>query len=291
MSPAEGPGKEAGAAQAEKAPAEPAGTAKPESRALPELALRCASGAALGAAGLYAVWEGGAAWFAIVALACSAIVWETARMLDPGLGHVRGLAIATACAGALWLNAFDENLLMPLALAVPLLLGCALVRRGRARFFMFGLWAMAAAVALVELRELYGPLAAAWLLGTAVASDVAGYAVGKTIGGPKIMPKISPGKTWSGTVGGWVAALGVAEGFHAWLGTDRALLFSGLALCLAAQAGDLAQSALKRSAGAKNSSGVIPGHGGVYDRLDSVVGAATLAALLHLLGLLGWQPL
>ena len=119
------------------------------------------------------------------------------------------------------------------------------------------------------------------------ATDIAAYFVGRAIGGPKLMPQVSPKKTWSGAIGGThrrrsLAAVAVAKfaGLDG-LVRDRASL--AVVLSVVAQAGDLFESALKRRFGAKDSSQLIPGHGGLMDRLDGFVAAAVLAALIGLL--------
>jgi phosphatidate cytidylyltransferase len=110
------------------------------------------------------------------------------------------------------------------------------------------------------------------------ATDIGAYIAGRLIGGPKLAPTISPGKTWSGAVGGTLAALAVALAFGA---TSRGLE-AALALSVVSQLGDLAESAAKRHFGVKDSGRTIPGHGGAFDRLDGLLAAAPLAALLAL---------
>ncbi len=113
------------------------------------------------------------------------------------------------------------------------------------------------------------------------ASDVGAYMVGRLVGGPKLAPAISPGKTWSGGFGGLVAAalVGVAAG-RLGQGDPRAAMLTATALGVVAQAGDLLESALKRHFGVKDSGTLIPGHGGLLDRLDAVLLAAPAAALV-----------
>ncbi len=142
--------------------------------------------------------------------------------------------------------------------------------------------------ALLVIRELQGLGTVLWLVGVVVASDVGGYFFGRIFGGPKFWPVISPKKTWSGTVGGWALALGVGFIYWAFGGTQgfqEIMLFS-IPLAMAAQAGDLFESWLKRKAGMKDSSNLIPGHGGLLDRFDGLLAAITFYMLLHLLGAL-----
>jgi len=116
---------------------------------------------------------------------------------------------------------------------------------------------------------------------TVSLSDVGAYLSGRLIGGPKLAPAISPGKTWSGAAGGLAFALAVGLAAAA---TTATPLWRGLAvaaaLCIASQAGDLLESAIKRHFGVKDSGHLIPGHGGLFDRLDGLLTAAPLAALL-----------
>ena len=128
-----------------------------------------------------------------------------------------------------------------------------------------------------------GLLLAFWALGLVWATDIGAYFAGRSIGGPKLAPRVSPSKTWSGLGGGVLAAL--LTGFLLYRFADLPIQLaaaSGL-LAVAAQLGDLLESAMKRRAGVKDSSNLLPGHGGVMDRLDGVVTAAPLAALLYLL--------
>jgi phosphatidate cytidylyltransferase len=116
------------------------------------------------------------------------------------------------------------------------------------------------------------------------ATDIGGYFAGRGIGGPKLWPKVSPNKTWSGAVGGFVGSLAVAGGFAA-SGLGKALPLLALAgvLSVASQLGDLFESAVKRRFGVKDSSHLIPGHGGLLDRLDGLVAALVLAVIVGLL--------
>jgi len=123
------------------------------------------------------------------------------------------------------------------------------------------------------------------------ASDIGAYATGRWFGGVKLAPAISPGKTWSGAVGGLVAAIlvGVA-GSDAGGYAGAGILAGGFGLV--AQAGDLAESAMKRRFGVKDSGALIPGHGGLLDRLDgllAVAGVATILAILMGRGVRLWQ--
>jgi phosphatidate cytidylyltransferase len=117
-------------------------------------------------------------------------------------------------------------------------------------------------------------------------SDIGAYVVGRLIGGPKLAPSISPGKTRSGAVGGLLAALAVGLLAAVLLDPDSVAPLPALAVAavlgVVSQAGDLLESAIKRYFGVKDSGHLIPGHGGLLDRLDGVLTAAPAAALLAL---------
>jgi phosphatidate cytidylyltransferase len=140
-----------------------------------------------------------------------------------------------------------------------------------------------AAVLLRADREM-GFAALIFVLLVVWATDTGGYFAGRGIGGPKLWPRVSPNKTWAGAVGGFAGSLAVAGGF-AGLGIGRALplLFLGAVLSVAGQLGDLFESAVKRRFGVKDSSHLIPGHGGLMDRLDGLVAALVLAAVFGFL--------
>jgi phosphatidate cytidylyltransferase len=130
----------------------------------------------------------------------------------------------------------------------------------------------------------YGFLAIVFLFAVVWATDIVAYFVGRAIGGPKLAPRISPKKTWSGAIGGTIAAIAAAlvVALMAGLPNLPALGLIAAAASALAQAGDLFESAIKRRFGAKDSSHLIPGHGGLMDRLDGFVAAAALAALIGL---------
>jgi phosphatidate cytidylyltransferase len=137
-------------------------------------------------------------------------------------------------------------------------------------------------VALIDLRgHEEGRWLCFWFLAAVWATDVAAYFTGRAIGGPKLAPSISPGKTWAGLVGGVLAAGGWSFCWALW--TDVAqpgtLAVLGMGTAVLAQLGDLGVSIVKRRFGAKDASNLIPGHGGLLDRADGFIGAAPIVAL------------
>ncbi len=127
-----------------------------------------------------------------------------------------------------------------------------------------------------------GLVAIAYVFVLVWATDTGAYFAGRTLGGPKLWPAVSPKKTWSGAVGGLVAAAIVGAIFGAGEGRDAVLPLVGIALLLsvASQAGDLAESAMKRHFDVKDSGSLIPGHGGIMDRVDGLVIAVVIAAAI-----------
>jgi phosphatidate cytidylyltransferase len=151
---------------------------------------------------------------------------------------------------------------------------------------------------IVRLDPTEGIAALILVLLVVWATDIGGYFAGRGVGGPKLWPRVSPKKTWSGFIGGTVsgALLATAVAAAAGLSALPTLFLLAFVLAAASQGGDLLESSLKRHFGAKDASSLIPGHGGVMDRLDGFVAAALLAAVLAALrrpdglaaGLLVW---
>jgi phosphatidate cytidylyltransferase len=147
-------------------------------------------------------------------------------------------------------------------------------------------YAVAAEMAsvVVRLDQAYGFVALLLILLVVWVTDIGGYFAGRGIGGPKLWPRVSPKKTWAGAIGGFAASLAVAGGFAALgLGKTVPMLLVGAALSVVSQLGDLFESAVKRRFGVKDSSHLIPGHGGLMDRLDGLVAAIVAAAIFGLL--------
>ena len=148
------------------------------------------------------------------------------------------------------------------------------------------LYALIPAVSLLWLRErgAHTLEMILWVFIVTWATDIGAYFAGRAIGGPKLAPHISPNKTWAGLIGGVVAA-GILGGLWAEnTGLWKAFIWYGPLIAVAAQMGDLLESCLKRRAGVKDSGTILPGHGGILDRLDGLVVVASFAALIHVVG-------
>jgi phosphatidate cytidylyltransferase len=135
---------------------------------------------------------------------------------------------------------------------------------------------------LIRTQE-NGVVLTLWALALVWACDIGAYFAGRTIGGPKLAPSISPAKTWAGLAGGVALASVLGLAMHMAYGLPLRLTLATPVLAVVAQMGDLFESSLKRRAGVKDSGTILPGHGGVMDRLDGVVPVAPLAALLVIL--------
>ena len=180
------------------------------------------------------------------------------------------------------------------AVATPLLIGeWIALTRGRALFRLLAIvYTLAAIVALLWLRHQPGDgrETIIWIVACIWATDIGAYAVGRAAGGAKLAPRISPGKTWSGLVGGmaWAAVASSAVGYAFGLGDTFTLAAIGAGLAVAGQVGDLLESAAKRRAGVKDSGTLIPGHGGLLDRVDGLLAVLVVVALIRLIVSGGW---
>lgn len=144
------------------------------------------------------------------------------------------------------------------------------------------------ALAVLYLRGIdNGLLLVFWTLAIVWATDIGAYFAGRAIGGPKLAPRFSPNKTWAGLIGGMLVAVLFSFALHAWWQLPFRLVLLSMPLAVLAQMGDLFESWLKRSAGAKDSGTIFPGHGGVMDRLDGLIPVAPVVAAIMLLGTQG----
>ncbi|WP_051382524.1 phosphatidate cytidylyltransferase [Bradyrhizobium sp. Tv2a-2] len=231
---------------------------------------------------LGSAYIGGALWTALVTLAVIGLFIEWLMVVGAVQQRPAAAAgvVALVLAGAgLALVRFEFALVAAVA---GLAAVAALSAQGRLWAVAGYLYAGAALFAAVLLRadQEMGFAALIFVLLVVWATDIGGYFAGRGIGGPKLWPRVSPNKTWAGAVGGFLGSLVVAAGFAAaGVGRIGPLLVLGGILSVAGQFGDLFESAVKRRFGVKDSSHIIPGHGGLLDRLDSLVAVLVLAAI------------
>ncbi|MGS4947694.1 phosphatidate cytidylyltransferase [Meridianimarinicoccus sp. RP-17] len=242
-----------------------------------DLASRLGTSAVLVTVGVAAIWAGGAWFAALVVLAVAAIGWELSAMAQAAR-PVMVAAVAGLALGAVLL--LPPGWGLPLVL-VPVLVAQPGLRRAHLAHGVFLTLAILAGYGLVDLRGDASALWLVWLVAVVAVTDIAGYFAGRMIGGPKFWPRVSPKKTWSGTVAGWIGAglLGAVFWARGLAGPEVVAL--SVAMAMASQLGDIAQSALKRHVGVKDSSRLLPGHGGVFDRFDGLLGASVFLLLVE----------
>lgn len=235
----------------------------------------------MGAVGIAAIVAGGV-WFQMLAVfVTSVMVWECWIMIR-GAGPTSGMLLAAAVASILSAQVFggaQNYAFLGLFLVVPLV-GALVLKRERLTFFIFALALQIAGYGLVHFRVEFGFVWLIWLVSIVVMADIAGYFAGKAFGGPKFWPAISPKKTWSGTLAGWVGAALVGMVFMGATGAGWTIVVLSVLISFAGQMGDIAESAFKRRQGAKDSSTLIPGHGGLFDRFDALLGASLFMLLV-----------
>lgn len=251
-----------------------------------ELTLRIGSAIALIAVSLWLTWAG--PWpFAVLVLLCAMVgTWEWGRLVrgetfGPVLiGHGAAIAVALILTAA-GMPALGLAVLAVGAVAVWLLTWSA----------PMSAWSIAGviylglpAICLIYLRSdaTYGWLAILFVFLVVWFADVGAYAFGRLIGGPRLAPRISPNKTWSGAIAGLLASAAAAFGLGYWIGGTSPLLLAliGAGLSAISQFGDLAESSVKRSFDVKDAGNLIPGHGGLLDRIDALLFASAAAGLL-----------
>jgi phosphatidate cytidylyltransferase len=250
------------------------------------LILRVIAALVLAPVAIAIAWLGGWLWTTLVTLAAIGLYIEWLLIV----GMARETRVVTSGAVALGISGLCLAAGRIDASALALALGLAAVallspqrRSWIATGFCYAAAAQIASV-LVRLDQTNGFGALILVLLVVWVTDIGGYFAGRGIGGPKLWPRVSPKKTWAGAVGGFVASLVVAAGFAAFgLGKTGPLLLLGAVLSIASQLGDLFESAVKRRFGVKDSSHIIPGHGGLMDRLDGFVAAVVVAAIFGFL--------
>ena len=239
-----------------------------------DLRARMISAVVMLVVGLFGLWQGGPTFHLLVACALGGMIWELTRMMpvkSQSWPVQMGVLVFIAFSALLFV---PPIFFMPLVLA-PALVGASGLKADRLRYVLYASGLLLACFGLIALREFRGLEWVLWLIFLVVATDVAGYFAGKTFGGPKFWPSLSPKKTWSGTSAGWVDAFFVGLVFGGvWLG------LVSMVLSFASQLGDISESAVKRRAGVKDSSNLIPGHGGLLDRFDGLMAAALVMLLI-----------
>ena len=273
---------------------------RPESRvsegAASNLTLRVISAAVLAPAVLACTYVGGWIFFALCAAAAGVVLWEWTSLVA-GSGDQR---ILTPGLAALLAGMLLVGLNLPAAALGMIAIGAVLAGlaagawSGVAPDRLTAAWGAGGVVyagalllgpALLRRDPEWGLTALLFLFATVWTTDIFAYFCGRAIGGPLLWPRISPKKTWSGALGGLIGGVAASVGVAYASGLDRLGIVGvmGLLLSVLAQAGDLFESAVKRRFGAKDASHLIPGHGGLMDRLDGFLVAGVAALLIGLI--------
>ncbi len=262
-----------------------------------DLPLRVVSALVLAPVAIGIAYLGGWIFAVFWGIAAVVVMWEwTTLVAGPGRRSVvmTGIvAVALSVALAASSTGASDALrdLRFAAAAIVLVMGmlalAAIAPRARAFWFAAGVpYAGAMALAPIVLRSdaEFGFLAMIFVFAVVWVTDIAAYFVGRAVGGPKLAPRLSPNKTWSGSIGGVAGAVlaAVLVVHFGGVGGMPAAIVVAIALSSVAQIGDLVESAIKRRFGVKDASSLIPGHGGLMDRLDGFVAAAVLACLIGL---------
>lgn len=249
-----------------------------------ELALRIGSALLLIPLALATAYVGGWLFALFWGAAAIGVLWEWMSLVAGSRRRPLLLTGAAALALPLILVLLRLDLAAVIVLALGVLAAMA-VTAGRRQ-----LWAAAGipyagclvvAPAVLRSDSRFGFLAIIFLFTIVWTTDIAAYFIGRAIGGPKLVPGVSPNKRWSGAVGGLLAAILAAIAFARITETQWfAMAMLAVVLSVFAQVGDIFESFLKRRFGVKDSSRLIPGHGGLMDRLDGFIAASAVAALL-----------
>ena len=262
-----------------------------------DLVLRVGSALVLAPLAVGVAYLGGWIFSAFWGIAAIVVMWEWTTLvagvdrrsvLMTGVVAV-ALAVALAESSIVADDRFSDLRFAAAAIVLAMgILACAAIApHARGFWVAAGVpYAGAMALAPIALRsdDAYGFVAMIFLFAVVWATDIAAYFVGRAVGGPKLAPQLSPNKTWSGSIGGLAGAVLVAVLVVKLSGVGGVLpaILIAVALSVVAQVGDLFESTIKRRFGAKDASSLIPGHGGLMDRLDGFVAAAVLACLIGL---------
>ncbi|MFL2933653.1 MAG: phosphatidate cytidylyltransferase [Thalassobaculaceae bacterium] len=235
----------------------------------------------------YIIIVGGNYFSIFISMLGAVMIWEMARAIF-GVVQPRFLIILSIGFGLLILLTGLKTGVMLISTFVLLLVAsfstyCLVINQADkiTRFLVFSLFIVIPCLLFLWLREAKELIILFWILSCVVATDVGAYLVGKIIGGARLAPKISPNKTWSGLFGGVTASAFTGLGFSVfWMEKHFKFVCLSLLIAIVAQMGDLLESRFKRKYSIKETSNLIPGHGGIMDRLDGHMAAVTFIALI-----------
>ena len=247
------------------------------------LLTRAASAVVLGLPVLLAAYIGPPVFELMIAAAAAVLAWEWFRLCGDGLPLTLGYALATVLLIAVAVVA-SFGIGQAIGALVVGTVALLLVSRGQPWLSGGTIYLGLPCVALIWLRNdgSAGRDVVFWLMIVVWAADTGAYIAGRLIGGPRLAPNVSPNKTWAGLAGGVGLAAATSAGFAG--ASGQTSLFGpaavGAVMGFAAQAGDLAESWVKRKFGVKDTSALIPGHGGLLDRVDGLLMVVLVVALI-----------
>jgi len=224
-------------------------------------------------------------WFELLcAAALTAMGWEWEKLVLKRFTVLGMLIAVVGVACVFMLGDFPEVAwTLPAVMTVVLYIAVKKENTEHQKLFAFGMaYSVYPMVALAYMLQNYGFVCTIWLIGTVWAMDTGAYAFGKTIGGPKLCPKISPKKTWAGLIGGMATAAvwGFACAKLDGLQNFGFVMIVSAVLAAVSQGGDLFESWIKRYLGVKDSGNLIPGHGGIFDRTDALLAVTPIVVLI-----------
>ena len=235
----------------------------------------------------YILVIGGDYFCLFIATLGAMMIWEMARAIF-GAVYSRFLIIPSAGFGVMILLTglkIGISLISTVALLFLVLFSiyCLVIKQVDkiTKFLICSLFIVIPCILFLWLRETKELIIVFWILSCVIATDIGAYLIGKTIGGAKLAPKTSPNKTWSGLIGGVTASAFTGLGFSVfWMEKHFKFVCLSLMIAIVAQMGDLLESHFKRKYSLKETSNIIPGHGGIMDRLDGHMAAVTFIALI-----------
>ena len=248
-----------------------------------DLRLRLISASILLVASAFCIYFGNYLFTVFIISLVGVMHWELGKMLSPMSNQAMWFSAVLSMVTAFYLL-FSYNLIWPiLFLLINFYFQRNFFHHNRNFGASYSLAVIVCGVIFYRVRLEFGIYHTVWLIGIVVVTDTAGYLIGRIIGGPKVFPRISPKKTWSGVLAGWIAV-----GFFSWSFVENfapqslfiKFISISIILSVSAQIGDMIQSQLKRRSDVKDSSSLLPGHGGFMDRFDGFVGAMVVTGFI-----------
>jgi len=248
-----------------------------------DLRLRLISGFFLLVVSAFCIYFGDFVFTFFVISLVGVMHWELGKMLSPMSEQAMWFSATLSVVVAFILLMSDSFFWQIVFLLINFHFQKHFFHHSRSFGAFYSLAVIVCGVIFYSIRIEFGLYHSVWLIGIVVVTDTAGYLIGRIIGGPKVFPRISPKKTWSGVLAGWFAV-----GLFSWVFVENIAPQSlfikfvsiSIILSVSAQIGDMIQSHLKRMSDVKDSSGLLPGHGGFMDRFDGFVGTMVVTGLI-----------